>query len=130
MTDDYFSDENIKQRVDQRITRFRRLFIHVALAFAAVFGTIFLAAAEIIAEPLLAVLIVIAAIFSIMVHGMFFGLTMMREGFTEEEYKAAQQAAEKGKYDDMALSEDGELMPLNDEPPFYDEADASQQTQK
>ena len=88
--DDYYSDEAIKARVDARMRRFRNLFIHVGIAFVAIFGAIVLAAVEVITEPLIAVVIVIGAILSMMAHGMIFGLAMMREGFTEQELKAAQ----------------------------------------
>jgi len=122
MTDDYFSDEAIKARVNKRMKRFRYMFTHVALMFLVIFGVILLAAVGVITEPVIAVAVVILTIFSMIVHGMAFGLAMMRESFLEEEIKAATAAAEKRKNEDMTLSDDGELVPL--ESRLSDEDDA------
>jgi uncharacterized protein YacL len=112
MIDDYFSDEAIQARVNQRMARFRHLFIHVGLMFVVIFGVIVLAAVGTITEPIIAVAIVMFTILSMIVHGMTFGLKMMRESFMEDEVKAAQRADEKRKHEDLTLSDDGELIPL------------------
>ena len=127
MIDEYFSDEAIRARVNARMARLRYLFIHVGLMFLAVFGVIALAAVGTITEPIIAVAIVMFAIFSMIVHGMTFGLKMMREGFMESEIKAAQQANEKRKHEDMTLSDDGELVSLQDHA-YHDEDDADDAT--
>jgi len=127
MTDDYFSDEAIKARVNKRMKRFRYMFTHVALMFLVIFGVILLAAVGVITEPVIAVAVVILTIFSMIVHGMAFGLAMMRESFLEEEIKAATAAAEKRKNEDMTLSDDGELVSLQDHA-YHDEDDADDAT--
>lgn len=121
MSDDYFSDEAIKARIDQRMRRFQLLFGHVVLGFGTVFAAIVLAAMEVITDPLVAVVLVIAMIFSIILHGVGFGLAMIREGLTKTEMQAAQDASEKAKHESMYLSDDGELLP---EEVFYDDTDA------
>ena len=125
MRDDYFSDEAIKARIDQRMRRFQLLFGHVVLGFGTIFAMIILAAMEIITDPLVAVVLVIAVIFSIILHGVGFGLAMIREGLTKTEMKAAQNADEKAKYESVYLSDDGELLP---EEVFYDDTDPHEQS--
>lgn len=112
MIDDYFSDEAIQARVNQRMARLRYLFIHVGLMFLVIFGVIVLAAIGTITEPVIAVAIVMFTIFTMIVHGMTFGLKMMRESYMGDEIKAAQRADEKRKHEDLTLSDDGELIPL------------------
>ena len=120
MLDDYFSDEAIKTRVDKRMRWSKRMMIHVGLMFFTIFAVLLLGAAEVITDPLIAVAIVIGMIFSVIVNGMFTGLSMIRDSITEQEIKAAQALMEKEKYDQMTISDDGELAPMNDDP-FYDD---------
>ena len=120
MIDDYFSDEAIKARVNKRMRWVKRIVIHVALMFFTIFAVVVLGAAGVITDPLIAAAIVVGMIFSVIVNGMFSGLSMIRESMTEQEIKAAQALMEKEKYDQMTISDDGELSPLDDQP-FYDD---------
>lgn len=131
MIEDYFSEEAINQRVNQRMIRLQRLFIHVIMVLVAIFAGVFLMVSNAVTAEVFLLFIGVSTV-SMVAHSMRFRLTEMREGLTQQEFEAARAADGKSKHDEMTLSDDGELVPVNrvdDDAPFYDRDDAQQARQ-
>lgn len=112
-SDDYFSEAAIKARVDARMQRFRRLFMHIPLVFLGILVVLILAL-EGTLTPVAAVAMGGLIFISLIVHAMMFVQSAIREDFTEKEMERASQ--DKTKHERLTLGEDGELVAYEDAP--------------
>lgn len=127
--DEYLDQDRIRQRVRARLSRIRRLIIHIVLTIGVIAASVYAAEEAVISQGMGAALS-IAAVAVFVAHAMWLGYheasaVITRQEIERERERAHSDAIEKEKRASSAsytITDDGELIPIDDEQSYQDHA--------